>query len=48
MEKNNITKQKVYISEEEKTINWADIQDSFKKTFGNEIYTSWLQNDTLK
>ena len=47
MEKNNTKKQKVYISEEEKTINWADIQDSFKKTFGNEIYTSWLQKISL-
>ena len=47
MEKNNIKKQKVYISEEEKTINWNDIQGSFKKTFGNEIYTSWLQKISL-
>ena len=47
MEKNNITKQKVYISEEEKTINWIEIQDSFKKSFGNEIYTSWLQKISL-
>jgi chromosomal replication initiator protein len=47
MEKNNTKKQKVYISEEEKTINWNDIQGSFKKTFGNEIYTSWLQKISL-
>jgi len=43
MEKNNIKKQNVYISEEEKTLNWDEIQSSFKKTFGAEIYTSWLQ-----
>ena len=43
MDKNNIKKQNVYISEEEKTLNWDEIQNSFKKTFGNEIYTSWLQ-----
>tara|TARA_B110001452_G_scaffold251841_1_gene241244 strand:+ start:172 stop:1566 length:1395 start_codon:yes stop_codon:yes gene_type:complete len=47
MDKNNIKKQNVYISEEEKTINWNDIQNSFKKTFGSEIYTSWLQKISL-
>jgi len=47
MEKNNIIKQNVYISEEEKTLNWDDIQASFKKIFGNEIYTSWLQKISL-
>jgi chromosomal replication initiator protein len=48
MEKNNIKKQSVYISEEEKTLNWSDVQISFKKTFGNEIYTSWLQKISLE
>ena len=43
MDNNNIKKQNVYISEEETTLNWDEIQNSFKKTFGNEIYTSWLQ-----
>tara|TARA_X000001036_G_scaffold10873_1_gene9573 strand:+ start:1305 stop:2696 length:1392 start_codon:yes stop_codon:yes gene_type:complete len=43
MDKNNIKKQNVYISEEEKTLNWDEVQNSFKKTFGTEIYTSWLQ-----
>jgi len=43
MDKNNIKKQNVYISEEEKTLNWDEVQNSFKKTFGSEIYTSWLQ-----
>ena len=47
MEKNNIKKQNVYISEEEKTLNWDDIQSSFKKTFGSEIYESWLQKISL-
>ena len=46
MDKNS-TKQNVYISEEEKTIIWEDVQISFKKTFGNEIYTSWLQKLSL-
>ncbi len=44
---NNIKKHNVYITEEEKTLIWADVQDSFKKTFGNEIYNSWLQKLTL-
>ena len=47
MDKNNIKKQNVYVSEEEKTLNWDEIQNSFKKTFGNEIYTSWLQKISL-
>ena len=47
MEKNNIKKNNVYISEEEKTLSWDEIQASFKKTFGSEIYTSWLQKITL-
>ena len=47
MDKNNIKKNNVYISEEEKTLNWSEIQDAFKKSFGNEIYTSWLQKISL-
>jgi len=47
MDKNNIKKQSVYVSEEEKTLNWDEIQNSFKKTFGSEIYTSWLQKISL-
>ena len=43
MEKNNFKKQSVYISEEEKTLNWEEIQNAFKKTFGNEIYNSWFK-----
>ena len=44
---NKIKKQNVYASEEEKTLIWDDIQNSFKKTFGSEIYNSWLQKITL-
>ena len=44
---NKIKKQNVYTSEEEKTLIWGDIQNSFKKTFGSEIYNSWLQKITL-
>ena len=43
----NIKKQNVYISEEENTLSWSEVQNSFKKTFGSEIYSSWLQKITL-
>jgi len=45
---NNITiKQNAFISEEEKTLNWEEIQATFKKTFGTEVYNSWLQKISL-
>ena len=47
MDKNNTTKQNIYISEEEKTLNWEDVQGAFKKTFGTEVYTSWLEKISL-
>ena len=47
MENNNTKKQNAYISEEEKTLNWIEIQNSFKKTFGSEVYNSWLQKISL-
>ncbi len=47
MDKINTKKNNIYISEEEKTLVWDDIQVSFKKTFGNEIYNSWLQKISL-
>ncbi len=47
MEKNNFKKQNVYVSEEEKTLIWENVQESFKKTFGSEIYNSWLQKISL-
>ena len=47
MEKINTKNSNVYVSEEEKTLNWNDVQDSFKKTFGSEIYNSWLQKLSL-
>jgi chromosomal replication initiator protein len=47
MENTNNKKQNVYISEEEKTLDWDEIQSSFKKTFGSEVYNSWLQKISL-
>ena len=47
--KNKSTKQdNIFVSEEEKTINWSDLQSEFKKNFGEEIYSSWLKNITLE
>ena len=47
MDNNNIKKQNAFTSEEEKTLNWEDIQTSFKNTFGSEVYNSWLQKISL-
>ena len=47
MEKNNFKKNNLYVSEEENTLNWVDIQSAFQKTFGSEIYNSWLQKISL-
>ena len=47
MDNNKIKKQNSFISEEEKTLNWEEIQNAFKKTFGSEIYNSWLQKISL-
>ena len=47
MEKNNFKKNNIYVSEEEKTLNWDEIQYAFQKTFGNEVYESWLQKISL-
>ena len=45
---NKITKKNnPFISEEEKTLHWEEIQSAFKKTFGGEVYNSWLQKITL-
>ena len=46
--KNKSTNQEnIFVSEEEKTINWSDLQTEFKKNFGEEVYSSWLKNITL-
>ncbi len=47
MEKNNTKHHNTFVSEEEKTINWDEVQNSFKKTFGSEVYNSWLQKISL-
>ncbi len=47
MENKNTKHHNTFVSEEEKTINWDEIQISFKKSFGDEVYNSWLQKISL-
>ena len=47
MEKNSIKSKQSFISEEEQTLEWNDVLNSFKKNFGTEIYSSWLKDITL-
>jgi chromosomal replication initiator protein len=47
MEKKSTKHQEIFVSEEESTINWTDIQSSFEKNFGTEVFSSWLKNITL-
>ena len=47
MENKSLKPQDIFTSEEEKTLLWEDIQVSFEKNFGTEVYTSWLKNITL-
>ena len=37
----------LFVSEEEKTLEWSELQSELKKNFGDEIYSSWLINITL-
>ena len=39
--------QQIFISEEEKTIDWDIVQKQFDKTFGREVYNSWLKDVSL-
>ena len=47
MEKKSIKSQEIFSSEEEKFLVWKDVQSSFEKNFGLEIYSSWLKNISL-
>ena len=47
MEKKSIKPQEVFASEEEKIIVWENVQSSFQKNFGTEVYSSWLKNISL-
>ena len=47
MHNNSQNPQQVFISEEEKTIDWDIVQKQFDKTFGREVYNSWLKDVSL-
>mgnify|MGYP006191289471 FL=1 len=47
MENKSLKQQNTYTSEEEKVLVWSDVSASFEKTFGTEIYSSWLKNIIL-
>ncbi len=47
MKNKSSNQQNIFVSEEEKVINWTDFQSELKKNFGDEIYSSWLKNITL-
>ncbi|MBL6857413.1 MAG: chromosomal replication initiator protein DnaA [Pelagibacteraceae bacterium] len=47
MEKKSLKNQETFVSEEEKTLVWENVQNSFEKNFGTEVYSSWLKNINL-
>jgi len=47
MEKKSTIQQEAFTSEEEKFLVWGDVQSSFEKNFGTEVYSSWLKNISL-
>ena len=47
MEKKSTKPQEIFLSEEEKILIWENIQSSFEKNFGKEVYSSWLKNISL-
>ena len=47
MEKKSSISQEIFTSEEEKILVWENVQSSFEKDFGHEIYSSWLKSISL-
>ena len=47
MEKKSFKSKEIFVSEEEQTLNWNDVKNSFEKNFGTEVYTSWLKDISL-
>tara|TARA_B110000444_G_scaffold255344_1_gene289519 strand:- start:3432 stop:4826 length:1395 start_codon:yes stop_codon:yes gene_type:complete len=47
MEKKSIKNQEVFATEEENILVWANVQSLFEKTFGTEVYSSWLKDISL-
>ena len=46
MEKTSLNLNQNSLSEE-KVLNWNAVQNSFEKSFGTEIFSSWLKNISL-
>ena len=38
----------ILLAKEENLLNWNDTLDKLKKTFGSDIYESWIKNIYLK
>ncbi len=38
----------ILAAKEEKLLNWVEISEKLKKTFGNDVYESWIKNINLK
>jgi len=47
MEKKSTKHQEIFLNEEEKILVWENVQGSFEKNFGSEVYSSWLKNISL-
>ena len=47
MEKKTLKTKEVFLSEEENILSWENVQSSFEKNFGTEVYSSWLKNISL-
>ena len=37
-----------FLAKEENQLDWNKVVERLKKTFGNDIYESWIQNVKLK
>jgi len=38
----------ILLAKEENLLNWNEVLNMFKKTFGNDVYESWIKNVSLK
>jgi chromosomal replication initiator protein len=47
MEKKSIKSHEIFLNEEENILVWENVQSSFEKNFGSEVYSSWLKNISL-
>jgi len=47
MEKKSTKSQEIFATEEENFLIWDNVQISFEKNFGVEVYSSWLKNISL-